>query len=427
MKRLDESRIDSIFEAMVEEDLVPGLVAFLRMGDDAYCKAFGTSDLQAGMPMSDDAIFRFYSNSKVFSGAVALNLQAQGALSLEDPVSKYIPSFGRDRSILKLDANGPQSVEVFDALTRETKEIHYRLEPNSTPIELRHLLSETSGIGYDFLLGDTSLACNTLREIAATPELYFTSRRIVGSSLSLRDFCDVIAEAGVLVTEPGQPSYGHGATVFGRVIELTQNTRLSAYLHETLFKPCNMEVCFFFSDEDPRITRLPGMYSPVINTDGSYTMVRCQETVQDSTNHTDHFAGPRACESLDTGLCMSVQSYAKFLDVLLNKGRTPTGEQILNEAAVHTLTHDQTPLGAFSHGWAVAPCRVTTEAGTRNTIVCSWRGYASTTVYLFPDLDAYVILGQQIMSYTPARDLVGNLLKKQVQSILSAMVGDVEL
>jgi CubicO group peptidase (beta-lactamase class C family) len=188
-----------------------------------------------------------------------------------------------------------------------------------------------------------------------------------------------------------------------------------------------MEVCFFFSDDDPRIMRLPGMYSPVLSQDGGYTMVPCQETVQNSTNHTDHFAGPRACESLDTGLCMSVHSYAKFFDVLLNKGRTPAGKQVLDEAAVHTLTHDQTPLGAFSHGWKVRPCHVTSPAGTRITTVCSWSGYASTTAYLFPDEGAYVILGQQIMSYTPARDVVKNLLTKQVGNILRAMLGDVTL
>ena len=426
MKRLDESLLDDTFAAMVEVDLVPGLAAYVRMGNDSYCKAFGVSDTQTGAPMNEDAIFRFYSNSKVFAGAVGLDLQARGVLSLEDPVSKHLPGFGREWFILKLDDSGAENVEIFNPLTGDTKEVQYRLVPNSAPIELRHLLSETSGIGYDFVLGEASIACNTLREIAAAPELYFASRRIVGSSLILEDFCDVIAKTGVLVTRPGEPSYGHGATVFGRVIEVTQNTRLSAYLDETLFNPCGMEVSFFFGDEDPRVNRIPGMYSPVIGDGGGYTMAPCQETIQDSTNHNDHYAGPRMCESLDTGLCMSVRSYAKFLDLLLNKGRDPAGEQILDEEAVHTLTHDQTPLGAFSHGWKVRPCRFTTDAGTRTTTVCSWMGYASTTVYLFPDEDAYMILGQQIMSYTPASGVVISLLEKQTKNVLSAMIGDVE-
>jgi CubicO group peptidase (beta-lactamase class C family) len=427
MKRMDEMRLDDTFTAMVEVDLVPGLVAYVRMGDDAYCKAFGVSDIHTGVPMAEDAIFRFYSNSKVFGGAVGLNLQAQGQLSLEDPVSKYIPSFQQDWSILKQDENGTDAVAIFNALTGDRRELRYRLEPNMVNMRLKHLLSEKSGIGYDFLLGDTSLACNTLREMVATPELYFTSRRIVGSSLSLEDFCDVIANAGVLTAQPGDASYGHGATVFGRVIELTQNTKLSAFLDETLFEPCDMNVRFFFEDEDPRAARVPGMYAPVSSEECGYTMVPCQETVKNSTNHTDHFAGPRACESLDTGLCMPVDSYAKFFDVLLNAGRTPAGKQVLSEAAVRMLTHDQSDLGAFSHGWQVRPCGVTTDDREWITTVCSWLGYASTTAYLFPDENAYVILGQQIMSYTPEGVVVRNLLQKQVRSILSAMIGDVVL
>ena len=212
MKRMDESRLDDTFVAMVEEDIVPGLVAFVRMGNDAYCKAFGVSDIHTGVPMREDAIFRFYSNSKVYGGAVGLNLQAEGKLSFEDPVSNYIPSFDRDWSILEPDNSGSETVEIFNALTGDSRELRFNFVPNREQMQLKHLLSETSGIGYDWLLGDTGLGCNTLREIAATPELYFSSRRIVGSSLSLEDFCEVIAKAGVLSTQPGKSSYGHGAT-----------------------------------------------------------------------------------------------------------------------------------------------------------------------------------------------------------------------
>ena len=427
MERLDGSRLDDTFSAMVEIDLVPGLVAFVRRGKDSYCKAFGVSDVLTDIPMREDAVFRFYSNSKVFAGAVALDLQARGKLSLDDPVSQYIPSFRRDWSVLQQSDSGPESVEIFDALTGKSKELRYLLEPNSGQMQLKHLLSETSGIGYDFLLGDTSLACNTLREIAAAPERYFTSRRIVGSSLSLADFCDVIAKAGVLCTQPGGNSYGHGATVFGRILEVTQNAGLSDFLNEILFEPCNMEVRFFFPNGDPRVQRLPAMYAPSHNADGSYTMVPCQDTVPNSSNHTDHFAGPRACRSLDTGLCMSVESYAKFFNVLLNKGRTPAGRQVLDEAAVHALTHDQTPLGDFSYGWEVKPCGLTTKKGTRITTVCSWRGYASTTAYLFPDEETYMILGQQIMSYTPAADVARKILREQVENILSAVFRKVDV
>ena len=423
-RQLDKTLLDTTFQAMVEEDLVPGLVAFARKGNDVYCKAFGFHDKATSAPMQEDAIFRFYSNSKVFGSAVALHLQSQGRLSLEDPVSKYLSSFNREWSLLREAEDGSRGIEVFDALEQTPKDVRYSLATSEVPMQVKHLLSETSGIGYDF--GATSLACNTLRQKASEPESFFSSGHIVGSSLSVGEFCDVIAKAGVLCTEPGTESYGHGATVLGRIVEVIQNTKLSDYLAETVFRPCNIEAEFFFADGDPRVARLPGMYAPVPNEAGEgYTMFPCQETVPGSTNHTDHFAGPRTCESLDTGLCMTVESYAKFFDMLINGGNAATGQSILDAAAVHSLTHDQTSFGPFSYGWEVQPCSVTNSEGKRLTVMCRWGGYASTMAYLFPEEETYIILGQQIMSYTPASELVDEMQTKQAEMMLSALLGEV--
>lgn len=49
---------------------------------------------------------------------------------------------------------------------------------------------------------------------------FYSSNCIVGQDVSLVDYCDAMAEAGVLVCEPGTFSYGLGALVLGRVIEV---------------------------------------------------------------------------------------------------------------------------------------------------------------------------------------------------------------
>ena len=423
---LEADKLDAIFRKMIEKDLVPGLVVYARRGNHIYHQAFGTQNVATVIPMSKDAIFRFYSNSKVFGGAIALDLQAEGKLSLEDMVSRYIPSFDRQWSVLKPNGDGQHSIEVFDALTQETIAVEYDLLPSNRPMRIKHLISETSGIGYDFLGGLTTLACNTLRQKAALPETYFTSSNIVGTSLTVEEFSDLIAKVGILQSEPGDPSYGHGGTLFGRVVEIITGLRLSTYLSNKIFKPLEMEADFFFADGDERTSRLAGMYAPLPSLNGdSYTMVPCEETVPGSVNHINHISGPRKCESLDTGLCMPVESYAKFFDMLLNEGRSPDGQRVLSKSALRSLTHDQTDLGDFSYGWSVQPCSITTEKGTRVTTLCQWGGYASTKAYLFPDEDTYVILGQQMMVYTPARKLVKQIVNKQVKNTLAALLGDV--
>ena len=178
-------------------------------------------------------------------------------------------------------------------------------------MSIKHLTSETSGIGYDFLGGLTTLACNSLRQKAALPETYFTSSNIVGTSLTVEGFSDLIAKVGILQSEPGDSSYGHGGTVLGRVVEVITGLRLSTYLSKKIFEPLEMEASFFFNDGDELTSRLAVMYAPLLGVNGdSYTMVPCEETVAGSMNHLNHITGPRKCESLDTGLCMTVESYA---------------------------------------------------------------------------------------------------------------------
>ena len=48
----------------------------------------------------------------------------------------------------------------------------------------------------------------------------YKSSCILGHALGLGQFCDAIAKAGVLVCEPGELSYGLGAAVLGRVVEV---------------------------------------------------------------------------------------------------------------------------------------------------------------------------------------------------------------
>ena len=97
-------------------------------------------------------------------------------------------------------------------------------------MQIKHLMSETSGIEYDqFSDHDErsggALGCGMGGAIASALRQQinadvYRSTNILGADCSLAEFCDVIAEAGVLVCEPGEFSYGLGNTVLGRVIEV---------------------------------------------------------------------------------------------------------------------------------------------------------------------------------------------------------------
>jgi D-alanyl-D-alanine carboxypeptidase len=58
-----------------------------------YRGAFGKADLAAGRDLTADDLFRIGSVTKQFSAAAVLRLAEDGKLSLEDPLSKFVPGY----------------------------------------------------------------------------------------------------------------------------------------------------------------------------------------------------------------------------------------------------------------------------------------------------------------------------------------------
>src|SRR5687768_15130467 len=90
------ARIDKVFQQYVDDNRVPGAVALvLRDGRPVYERAFGWSDKESGRKMATDTIFRIASQSKALTSVAILALMEEGALSLNSPVSQFIPGFAK--------------------------------------------------------------------------------------------------------------------------------------------------------------------------------------------------------------------------------------------------------------------------------------------------------------------------------------------
>src|SRR5260370_7859747 len=86
--------------------------------------------------MTADTIFRIYSMSKPIASVAAMMLVEDGKLSLDDPVSKYIPAFADAKvGVEKPDENGKTALA---------------LEPVNRPITIEDLLRHTSRLPYAF-------------------------------------------------------------------------------------------------------------------------------------------------------------------------------------------------------------------------------------------------------------------------------------
>jgi CubicO group peptidase (beta-lactamase class C family) len=127
------SRIDAVIDrALSEKKIVGAVVCIAKEGEQVYARAAGFADREAQKPIAEKAIFRLASVTKPLVSATALALIEHGLLSLEDKVATYLPYFT------------PRTADGAIAA-----------------ITIRHLLTHTSGLGYDYS-ADPSI-CTGLR------------------------------------------------------------------------------------------------------------------------------------------------------------------------------------------------------------------------------------------------------------------------
>ena len=78
-------------DTTAKELLVPGAVVLLRTPQGEFTVTYGTTQLGTTSPPRADTHFRIASNTKTMTAAVIVQLAQEGKLSLDDPVSKYVP------------------------------------------------------------------------------------------------------------------------------------------------------------------------------------------------------------------------------------------------------------------------------------------------------------------------------------------------
>jgi D-alanyl-D-alanine carboxypeptidase len=91
LKPIDQASLQAMVETTAKELMIPGAVVLLRTPQGEFTVSYGTTLLGANSPPRADTHFRIASNTKTMTAAVIVLLAQQGKLSLNDPVSKYVP------------------------------------------------------------------------------------------------------------------------------------------------------------------------------------------------------------------------------------------------------------------------------------------------------------------------------------------------
>ena len=91
LKPIDKAALQTMVDTTAKELLIPGVVVVLRTPQGEFTVSYGTTLLGATSLPGADTHFRIASNTKTMTAAVIVLLAQDGKLSLDDPVSKYVP------------------------------------------------------------------------------------------------------------------------------------------------------------------------------------------------------------------------------------------------------------------------------------------------------------------------------------------------
>src|SRR5450631_332897 len=86
--------LDSYIQKGLKDWNLPGLaVVIVKDGKVVWMKGYGVRDIETKKPVDENTLFMIASNTKLFTGSSLALLENQGKLSLDDPITKYFPSY----------------------------------------------------------------------------------------------------------------------------------------------------------------------------------------------------------------------------------------------------------------------------------------------------------------------------------------------
>ena len=91
LKQIDQAALQAMLDNTAKELLIPGAVILLRTPQGEFTVTYGTTLLGATTPPRADTHFAVASNTKTMTAALIMQLAQENKLSLDDPVSKYVP------------------------------------------------------------------------------------------------------------------------------------------------------------------------------------------------------------------------------------------------------------------------------------------------------------------------------------------------
>jgi CubicO group peptidase (beta-lactamase class C family) len=272
---------------------VIGIIAD-KNGEVHYRNILGYADVEGKKPMREDNVFWIASMTKMFAGASIMMLVDEGKVSLDDPVTRFIPQLEKWMVVEERDP------------------FHVLLKALVHPVTVRHLLSHTSGL----------TGMSELQQVTGADSTPLKARAL--SSVT-----------GPLQWQPGEKyAYGNqGMNIAARIVEIVSGMPYEEFLQKRFFDPLGMTETTFWPSE-AQIARLAGAYGPNKEKNG-YARGGIGFLTKPYSDRVHRF--PEAAG----GLFSTTHDILRYGLLLANDGEL-NGKRYLSHAAMDELRKEQT-------------------------------------------------------------------------------------
>ena len=279
------AKLDAFMEEMPLRGYPGCELAVSLNGETVYRKNVGFADKDKTRPLSGNDISWIFSCSKVITCLAAMRLVDEGKLSIEDPVSKYIPEF--------------ENLTVYNKKTGESC-------PAKTVMTVEHLFTMCGGMNYD--VNAAPIAEARAKEGATTLDIVKAMAKVP------------------LSFHPGEHyAYSLCHDVLAAVVEVVSGMKFSEYLQKYMFDPLGIKDMGFRPNDEQK-TRFCDQYK-----------YRNGTNTANYVGISNSYALSPDYDSGGAGLFCTVDEYLKIITVVANGGTTKDGYTLLSPKAIEMM------------------------------------------------------------------------------------------
>ncbi len=354
-------KLTRFMDRMSRERTPGNAIEVYFQGKCVYKYASGYADLEAGIPLTGEEYFNFYSCSKITTVVAGLQLLERGRFLLTDPLWEYIPEFRE----MTVRTEGGELVRARN------------------PITVRDLFTMSAGFTYDM----------------DTPG-FRAARELTGGSMDTAQTVRCIAR-DPLAFEPGTRwGYSIAHDVLAGLVSVVEGKTFRSYVAENIFEPLGINHCFYH--QTPEIqAQMARQYSFVPEGEKACgDIVEAQKhgnavkgTFVNVGKNVESILGEEY-DSGGAGITGKISDYVKLMAALANEGRGVNGERILSRGSVALMKEDQLgeaqkrdfnwkQLAGYSYGLGVRTLVDRALAGTTGNVgEFGWGGAAGSTALM---------------------------------------------